>query len=437
MLTVICEHFNGNELFKPHAIINGLSFEQEYSKLFYRIKRNEYLSCFTIKFDKESNEHLISNSYFVGVDWIDKEETRALYVEPKLNKESSEQTDYLRMLFESLKHSEVSKYVDDLFEIKWDSKPIEIEQEQDLLTPLLVVHFLRLVKRIVQKGLKKSYYKVEQNLHARVKGKIMVSKTIKNNVLKNKHLHTICCYDEFGVNGLENRVLKKALTFIQRYISSPQLEHAKEFVEQSFNYIGPAFEFVSSEVNINEVKHAKANPFYKEYSEAIKLAKIILKRFGYNISNVKPNNKISTPPFWIDMSKLFELYVLGKLIDKFPTKGEVIYGKSYNYLIPDYLIKSKDGKYKMVVDAKYKPKYDTNEIAKEDLRQVAGYARLQKVYEELGITDFKESIECLIIFSNQNSENDGFMKCDLRSKKVEEYTLFYKEDIRIPVIKAI
>lgn len=363
----------------PDAIL----FNKKSDKVCFQILENE---CF-------------QTSYFVGVDWI-LENQKAVHIQPKLNKDSPEQTDYLRMLFDALKHPEVSNYVDDLFEIKWDSKPIEIEQEQDLLTPLLVVHFLGLVKRIVQKGLKKSYYKVEQNLHARVKGKIMVSKTIKHNILKNKNLHTICSFDEFGINGLENRLLKKALTFIQRYISSPQLIHAHDFIEQSFNYINPAFEFVSSEVNIKEIKHAKTNPFYKEYGEAVKLAKIILKRFGYTISNVKPNNKISTPPFWIDMSKMFELYVLGKLFDKFPIKGEVIYNKFYNQLIPDYLINSKDGNYKMVVDAKYKPRYDTTTIDVADLRQVAGYARLQKVYEELGITDLKETIECLIIYSN-------------------------------------
>ncbi len=136
------------------------------------------------------------------------------------------------------------------------------------------------------------------------------------------------------------------------------------------------------------------------------------------------------------MSKLFELYVLGKLIDKFPISGEVIYNKRYNYLIPDYLIKSMNGKYKMVVDAKYKPRYDTKEIEKEDLRQVAGYARLQKVYDELGVTELKESIECLIIFSNQNSLNENFDKCSFRDKKVDAYTLFFKEDIKLPTIKS-
>ena len=69
---------------------------------------------------------------------------------------------------------------------------MKIDQEQDLLTPLLVVQFLRIVKEIVRKGLKKSYYKVAQNLYGKVKGKILVAQTIKQNVLKNKALNTVC-----------------------------------------------------------------------------------------------------------------------------------------------------------------------------------------------------------------------------------------------------
>jgi 5-methylcytosine-specific restriction enzyme subunit McrC len=150
----------------------------------------------------ESYYH-ISLSYFIGVDWIDK--NQAIYIEPKLNKDVS-QTNDLQMLFSALKHPEIAQYTDDLVEIKWEGKQIEITQQQDLLTPLLVVQFLQVVQQIVRKGLKKSYYKVEQNLYSKVKGKILVGQTIKQNLLKNKPLNTFCTYDEFGVNILENRL---------------------------------------------------------------------------------------------------------------------------------------------------------------------------------------------------------------------------------------
>ena len=82
------------------------------------------------------------------------------------------------MLFSCLKHPEVAQNTEGLFEIKFENPFIEIEQKQDLLTPLLVVQFLQVVKSIVRKGLKKSYYKVERNLNARVKGKVLVAENV-------------------------------------------------------------------------------------------------------------------------------------------------------------------------------------------------------------------------------------------------------------------
>lgn len=157
-----------------------------------------------------TSQRKIQTRYFIGVDWIGK--NKAIYVEPKLNN-GNVQTDYLKMLFSSLSHLELISYVSDLYEIKWNSDAIAIKQQQDLLTPLLIIQYLHIVKHIVRKGLKKSYYKVERNLFGHIKGKINVAQTIKNNAFKNKSLHTYCTYDEFGINGVENRLLKKALVF--------------------------------------------------------------------------------------------------------------------------------------------------------------------------------------------------------------------------------
>ncbi|QYS86160.1 hypothetical protein JJC03_14455 [Flavobacterium oreochromis] len=244
--------------------------------------QNEKSVCFEIN----AHTRKIQTNYYIGVDWLI-ENQKAICVEPKLNKERTDQIDYLAMLFSALKHSESAKHLDNLFELKWDKDYIEIEQQQDFLTPLLVVQFLSLVKEIVRKGLKKSYYKVENNLYAKVKGKVLISQTIKQNLVKNKPLHTYCNYDEFGLNGLENRLLKKALVFVQRYLPNIKNLQSEKYTTVIFNYINPAFEFVSEEVNLHDVKHTKTNAFYKEYEEAIKLAKLILKRFGYTISNTQ------------------------------------------------------------------------------------------------------------------------------------------------------
>lgn len=433
MIITIQEHYNGFDSRREFDFKDTLSFETDYFYQYTRKFKNEKVDCFRIYSDKVNKKHAIANSYFIGVDWIIEKE-KAVYVEPKLNNNPTQQTDYLKMLFSALKHQEVAKHTDDLFEIKWDKTPIKIKQKQDLLTPLLVVQYLRLVKEIVRKGLKKSYYKVENNLYAKVKGKVLVSQTIKQNLVKNKPLHTYCSYDEFGLNGLENRLLKKALVFIQRYLPNIKNLQSEKYTTEIFNYINPAFEFISEEVNLHDIKHTKTNAFYKEYEEAIQLAKLILKRFGYNVSNTQEKT-IKTPPFWIDMSKLFELYVLGLLKDSYGVNA--LYGDkeaSLNYGLPDYLI-TKEGE-KCIVDAKYKLIYNNeNQYDIDNVRQLSGYARDKKAFEKLKINEDK-IIDCIIIYPIPLMDNlKNEFKIDLKiNKELGSFINFKKVGVPIPII---
>lgn len=372
------------------------------------------------------SQNKIETSYFIGVDWL--EDNLAIYVAPKMNEEAH-QTNYLKMLFDALKHPEVLAHTNKLFKINFDDKPIEIEQKQDLLTPLLVVHFLGIIEKIVKKGLKKSYYKVEKNLTAKVKGKILINQTIKKNIVKNDILKTYCSYDEFGFNSLENRLIKKTLLFIQRYLPIiPHIEKNNSFIINSFNYILPAFENVSEEIELYEIKNSKFNVFYTEYNEATRLAKIILKRFGYNINQTTEQIKIKTPPFWIDMAKLFELYVLGLLKDRFKNSVYYHFRTTGNEL--DFLLNTNE--YKMIIDAKYKQKYQKG-FFKEDVRQLSGYARLKKVYKELQKPE-NETIDCLIIYPKKDGL-DSLENCHLYSEEIKAYVKFYKLGVKIPIIQ--
>jgi 5-methylcytosine-specific restriction enzyme subunit McrC len=414
------EHYNSavkeNELIAFKEASYGYDFK----------KKRGNQPCYSL--NKNEKGYHLSLSYYIGVDWIELNRT-ALYVAPKLNTRLNEdtenevpkETNYIKMLFDALKHPEIASEIDELFEIKWELPEIEIQQKQDLLTPLLVVQFLSLLKTIVRKGLKKSYYKVEENLYGKIKGKVLTGKTIKQNLFKNKSLNTYCSYDEFGWNGLENRLLKKVLVFIKRYLPAYSHLQANNFATDLFNFITPAFEMVSEEVQLNDIKFTKTNAFYIEYEEAIRLAKLILKRFGYNISNTE-TDKITTPPFWIDMSKLFEFYVLGLLKEKFINVGEVKYQFSSYWNELDYLLNAPD--YKMVIDAKYKEHYQ-NGFKNDDIRQVSGYSRLKTVYDDLK-KPYNEIIDCLIIYPDQESGLDDLRNVDLKKEKINEFVQVYK-----------
>lgn len=400
---------------------------QAYSKSFQRGDNKAF--CFNILHTEDvNNPYRFETSYFVGVDWIVENEL-PIYVKPKLDDDASE-VNYVKMLFDVLNEPENYLHLDLLYEINFDKPSIPIEQRQDLLTPLLLIQYINILKKIVQKGLKKSYYSVAKNLNAKVKGKILINDTIKKNHFNNKILYSYCQYSEFGINSTENKVLKKALSFsiaVMQNLKGIDISSLKGLI----NYIQPAFVNVDSEVNIAELKNIKPNKLYSEYEQALKFAKHILKRYGYNISMAN-STKINTPPFWIDMSKLFELFVFSKLKERFTLHKEVTYHQKFNYLEPDFIVKTNDGLIKMVVDAKYKPQYQDGNISTEDIRQISGYARLKKIYKFL---EFEEDkiIDCLVIYSSQSAERIDFKGDNFKLEEEKGYNRFFKIGIELPV----
>lgn len=395
-----------------------------------------------LKVDCIENKIEFQTSYFVGIDWIVENEL-SVYVQPKLNKDAVE-INYITMLLDAIQEPENIKHLDELVHIDFHKPSIQINQSQDILSPFLIAQYLQLLKLIVRKGLKKSYYTVTENLNAKVKGKILIGANIKRNTVIGRHTHTVCQYQEFGVNCDENKILKKAYQFSRNVIQQYKLAFDIQPLTELITYINPAFEQVTENIDTNKVKYYKPNPLYKEYKQAIKLAMLILKRFSYNITKAE-NKQVSTPPFWIDMSKLFELYTFNKLRKIFPHPGEVMYHISavQNQEL-DFLIKSNDGKYIFVVDTKYKPQYENGIVKVEDIRQVSGYARIKSVYKKLGYNDYNHLLKCLIIYSHQACDERISKECfdiwpDNDAKKIRPekgYAEFYKLGIKLPEMQT-
>jgi len=382
-------------------------------------------------------EVCLQAGYYVGALWLIKHH-KFVYIEPKMNKkqiaESSlvqeeewAEIDYLKMLL-SITGLD-PKDTQDLIKIYWDEPPITIEQQKDTLTPFLIVQFLLLLKRIVRKGLKKSYYTVEENLNNRIKGKIQLAKHLKQNVFKNKLTAHVCRYQEFGMDSLENRFLKKVLQFIISFKNTHPNYFAgnDKSICESITYCSPYFELISEEIDVENLKKLTSNTFFKEYEEAIRIGKHILKRFSYNITETT-QQKVTIPPFWIDMPKLFELYVYKKLQEQFGGREEVLYHLTADYTELDFLLNTSE--YKMVIDAKYKPIYEDSRVI-DDIRQVSGYARLTEVYKKLGLENSNELIDCLIIYpSLEENKELNFKKLDT----IKSYAKIYKQSISIPLI---
>lgn len=405
--------------------LQSVLVEPAYQKAFYY---DAGMLCFQLH--NNSDGFTIDTNYFVGVDWIVPEQA-ALYIEPKLN--DDEQVNFLGMLLQSLEASENLEHLDGLFHVEYNSPWIPIPEQKDHLSPILIVQFLKLLQAIVRKGLKKSYYRVTANLDSRIKGKILVGQQMKVNILKNRLTSTVCNYQEYGFNNTENQFLKLVAGFVSSYLNQNSLFFNKSQTEQLKNilhYCLPSFENVDTLKKKHEAIHTHKNAFYKEYEEAIKIGGYILKRFSFNI-NKASQSLASTPPFWIDMSKLFELYVFRKLKEIFPDPYAVTYHDNFKgRKQTDILIRAHE--HKCVVDCKYKPSYQNADPSLSDKRQLAGYTRLKSVYNKLAVPH-DELIKGLIIYSHQ-AWDAQIKKEELFTKNIDEYIEFYKLGISLPII---
>ncbi|POR22155.1 restriction endonuclease [Flavobacterium columnare] len=441
---------------------NDLIISSTQKELFQKINskpfnNNKNSHCFIIK-KQEKGLKLVAD-YCIGLDWLGNT-GRYLYVEPKINALSTQkfvfqselneeeigkkkfsgedktffELDYLQMLLQITSIPESESQIKDLITIDWEAKQIAIAQKEDRLTPFLVIRFLQTLKTIVRKGLKKKYYKVQENLNNRVKGRILVGQHIKQNIFKNKFTSTFCEYQQFDIDHTENRFLKKVLQFATSYVESNKEVFGKNYVaiQNTIQYCRPSFELISNEVKDFELKHIKHNSFYKDYATALHLGKQLLKRFAYTITQTTQTT-IDTPPFWIDMPRLFELYVYSKMIEANPThKNEIVYQFSTYGNELDILVTKPN--FQMIIDAKYKLRYKDSHLH-QDIRQVAGYARLNKVRNKLNRND-DTHIDCLIIYPDlQEGKTDFSLEAILQNRnKIGPYHKVYKLGVKLPQI---
>lgn len=389
---------------------------------------DEEKNCVSISLKRNSEENQyschISSSYYIGLDCFPNLGVK-IYIEPKLNNDEK-QANYVRMLLESLKEPENFEHLDGLISTKFNEEWIEIENHlQPLLTPFLIAQFLSVVKDLVKKGLKKSYFEKVENLNNKVKGKVLVGKQIKQNILKNHYTKTICKYQEFGFDIELNQFLKFVLARVSIHLEdySKNSDIYKNLIEIQ-RYCNGGFHQVSDNT-FRILDYKESNPFYENYNRAIKLGNQILALNDYNISKNSKKSKTLHPPFWIDMSKLFELFVFGKLREKYALEGEVQYHKKFNKQEPDFILNTNCG-IKAVVDAKYKPRYSNGNPTMEDARQLAGYTRLNSVYKELGIENDDVISAYFIYPGNLNfTEKDQHTLEDFKVKEeTEDITLF-------------
>lgn len=401
-------------------------------------------------------------SYYIGASWLTRD--KAVVVIPKkIGSDNSKETDFIQLFLCALKFAPSAEYFSNYYGINFDQPQIETDSFSEQLTPLLIVHYLWTLKNVVSKGLKKDYVLVEENLKSKVRGRILMQKNLQENIFLQRMDRVYCKFQEYTVDIPENRLLKKALAFSENYINkliSLDYHDSLGELKRQLNQIESFFSQVSSEIEIYEIKSLRKNKLYHDYSEAIKLAKMILQRFDYSISKSGTIQK-SVPPFWIDMSRLFEVYVYNKLHEA--------YGNTIQFQVPGRLktvvdfIKIDE---KLILDAKYKTHYQKQKSPLlADIREISGYARDDKILKKLGLykTSFENNenmVRCVIIypeymkieiedtmddiekkeiedFNNKDKKNDLIFNCPLleliKDNDIPGFRKFYKISVNLPI----
>ncbi|NLJ09895.1 MAG: hypothetical protein GX438_06100 [Treponema sp.] len=366
-------------------------------------------------------------SYYIGLDWLE-EGKLALRVSPKV-----ESLDYQRMFAECLRSPAAAPYLGSAYDIRIDTPFIACPDEAFDITPLIVLHYLTILRELLSKPLRKDYLSREENLKAKLKGKVMLSAHLAKNVFAQRPDRIMCRYQEFSTDCPENRLLHSAyrmgLGCLRSWYGKNALEPARAMIfddlERSFDGIG----YISGAAGRIRFKH---NPLYREYGEALRLAKLIMRIQGYRDLAASSRERL-VPPYIIDMSKLFELYVLALM--RAELGRSIQFQSSGRYGAVDFI----DTRRRIVIDAKYKTKYGEGYVI-EDVRQVSGYARDVGILGKLGLKSEEERdrvVDCLIVYPNPEAPKFDKEYYEQGDKDIEQFHRIRKLGIRLPIKESV
>jgi len=366
-------------------------------------------------------------SYYVGTDWVDAKKRQAMVVLPKMRK-----VDFQTMLMKCFTSDKASEHLDQVFYIRTDDKPIEIDSDIFQIEPLLIVYFLNLVSRIVRKGLKSGYMVREERLNGKIKGKVLVTQYLKHGIAAHRPELVDCRFHEYNINCVENRIIKRALLLCKQMLVRAQAALGEHLTTLQGMYASAvaSFEKVSDVVSPQELLHTPVNPVFKEYRETLPLAKMIIKKRGYCVEHDGGTNRDKFPPFIIDMPMLFERYVYALLHEVYG--DAVLYQTGTRRDRPDFLKPDEH----LIIDTKYVPDWQER-INSDNVRQLSGYARSRGIRHLLGIDNENSVCPCVIIYPETSGvasflSNTPLLKM-ANVSRIDDYVAFSKIAVTLPV----
>lgn len=333
-------------------------------------------------------------SYVIGAQWFDRAKTLPLVI---TTKHGCDRIDFLKIFSVCFNSGIEAKDFSRIYEVDMEQPRIKAPELRSVLSPLIVAHYLSIVREIAKRGLKKDYVQREENLR-KVKGRIDIFRNERLNIQKKCFDKVFCRYQEYSEDTVENRLLKKALVFSQQILQVDGISESMIALQHTVHECLSAFANVGNQIEVSEVKMIKHHKLFKEYDDAIKLAQMILHRYDYSITNITTVEEEYCPVFWIDMAMLYEHYVLGLLREAYGSK--IHYQVHGHTGYPDFVCYSPQ----VVLDTKYIPRFGHGSIDTYIVRQLSGYCRDKWIFP----TKPDANVPCVIIYPIAGENENPF-----------------------------
>lgn len=180
----------------------------------------------------------------------------------------------------------------------------------------------------------------------------------------------------------------------------------------------------------------KSNKLYSDYSDALRIAAMILRRQDIAISQRDSRPDELVPVFRIDMALLFEHYALALMRRTFGHSAVQYQVAGYaGRFYADFLLTA--GTQRFIIDAKYIDDAQST-VAKADyIKQLSAYARDKCLLRALGYDTTDDTtlpiVPCILIYP---VTSHTVLNADtLFNHPVKETVSFYTCPLSIPVIR--
>lgn len=256
--------------------------------------------------------------------------------------------------------------------------PVDAEHQKDFLI-FQIVLFMNRLHELCQKTIRYQPVFVKENLLGKVKGRILINEQLRVNEAVGRQDRMYCQFQKLSIDCLENRILIAAMEKSMRYLAQKGLITSLSHLTEQYAYCSRILQSVTlTDIRPQDFRGLRFNGVFRLYKKATELAKPIIEGIGLADSDIENNKITEVPPYYINITLLFEYYcrvlvkealnaIGGYSLKEYYTFKEINSRKYQDFnvfdddkksgilspfLIPDIWIEKRDEK-RYILDVKY------------------------------------------------------------------------------------